>query len=155
MIRSIRSSSSSSSKTLSVILPLAVEEGGPSSPSHNQPSNTNRPHELANKLQRRLGAKEAQNEDPLSKHGPGARSSTQPIEESHQDKFFGLSQEYSFTHNELDQNPHIGLDPALQSMIEATPEAAFYESRPQSGRYGMDQYLATPRREDAVRYYRP
>ncbi|KAK6340331.1 hypothetical protein TWF730_002094 [Orbilia blumenaviensis] len=87
--------------------------------------------------------------------GPGTRSCTPPVEDSSQSSFFGLSQEYSFTQNENDDDTLARANPLLQSFVESLPETAFSESRPQSGRSGLDRYLATPRRGDAVRYFYP
>ncbi|KAK6520222.1 hypothetical protein TWF506_000502 [Arthrobotrys conoides] len=159
MIRSIHSSSSSSSKTLSVISPSTAEESRQNMSPRQQLSNTSRSHELVEMPRRRPGTKKVQNEaeflfDKRPKYGPGARSST-PVEEYPQDKFFGLSQEYSFSQNEINNNPNIGIDPALQLTVSNLPESSFHEPLPQSGRSGMDRYLATPRHGDAVRYYRP
>ncbi|KAK6344901.1 hypothetical protein TWF718_006852 [Orbilia javanica] len=154
MIHSIYSSSSST-KTLSAVVSLAIEEEGSCKLPHNQPPNTDSQGAL--KPRKRLQGKAEPNgkqyeellADKQTKYGPGARSATPPIEDSFQDKFFGLSQEYSFAHFEIDSNPNIGLNPALKSKVEDLPETSFYEHRPQAGRSGIDQYLATPRREDA------
>ncbi|KAF3152277.1 hypothetical protein TWF225_001615 [Orbilia oligospora] len=160
MIRSIHSSSSSSSsKTLSIIPPLTAEECRQNTPTHEQPPNTSRPHERTERSRRGPVRKEVQTEESLFdeqlKHGLGARSSTPPVEEFSQDNFFGLSHEYSFSQYEINNNLNIGLEPAFQSTVKSLPETSFQEPQPQSGCYGIDRYLATPRHGDAVRYYRP
>ncbi|KAK6496693.1 hypothetical protein TWF481_001681 [Arthrobotrys musiformis] len=160
MIPSIHSSSSSSNR-LSIILPLAVEvEGGQTTPTHSQISGANTSREAAEKSTRKSRSTGTQNSRESlfgnqTKYGPGARSSTPPIENTHHDKFFGLSQEYSFAYNGSDQDSNVQLDPAFQFFVKALPESAFSESEPQNGLSGLNRYVATPRSGDAVRYFRP
>ncbi|KAK6522653.1 hypothetical protein TWF281_002089 [Arthrobotrys megalospora] len=164
MIRSIPSSSSLSN-SLSSILPLAVEDdeiaASIQDEQPNEPSNTSQPRRSAEKSRKGPKTVNSRHKEALPQKridvDLGTRSSTPPIEDlTHgQDKFFGLSQEFSFTQDETDHNPPFRADPSFQSFIETLPEEVFAEFRPQNGRWGLDRYLATPRTEDAVRYFRP